>query len=118
MIAVDAFRTASSRRADVFLPATVWGEKSGTVVNLEGRVQRVQRRVAPEGAVMDDWRIAVELAERLGVLTGKRIVVDSQVDSSIMGGIIARVGGKLIDGSTRNKLASLKRELASARVQR
>ena len=27
VIAVDAFRTASSRRADVFLPATVWGEK-------------------------------------------------------------------------------------------
>ncbi|MFM7225578.1 MAG: NADH-quinone oxidoreductase subunit NuoG [Actinomycetota bacterium] len=66
VIAVDAFLSGSTRRADVFLPATVWGEKSGTVVNLEGRVQPVRRRVAPEGAVMDDWRIAVELMERLG----------------------------------------------------
>jgi len=29
-------------------------------------VQRVGRKVAPEGTAMDDWRIAVELAARLG----------------------------------------------------
>ena len=66
MIAVDAFLTDSTRRADVFLPCTLWGEKTGTVTNLEGRVQRVGRKVAPEGTAMDDWRIAVELALRLG----------------------------------------------------
>ena len=47
-------------------PCTLWGEKSGTVTNIEGRVQRVGRKVAPEGTAMDDWRIAVELALRLG----------------------------------------------------
>ena len=50
----------------MFLPATLWGEKPGTVTNLEGRVQRVGRKVAPEGTAMDDWRIAAELALRLG----------------------------------------------------
>ena len=45
---------------------TLWGEKAGTVTNLEGRVQRVGRKVAPEGTAMDDWRIAAELALRLG----------------------------------------------------
>ena len=50
----------------MFLPCTLWGEKTGTVTNLEGRVQRVGRKVAPEGTAMDDWRIAVELALRLG----------------------------------------------------
>ena len=29
-------------------------------------MQRVGRKVAPEGAAMDDWRIAGELALRLG----------------------------------------------------
>jgi predicted molibdopterin-dependent oxidoreductase YjgC len=53
-------------RADVFLPCTLAGEKAGTVTNLEGRVQRVGRKVAPEGTAMDDWRIAAELALRLG----------------------------------------------------
>ena len=50
----------------MFLPCTLWGEKAGTVTNLEGRVQRVGRKVAPEGTAMDDWRIAAELAARLG----------------------------------------------------
>jgi len=66
VIAVDAFLSASTQRADVFLPCTLWGEKAGTVGNLEGRVQRLGRKVAPEGTAMDDWRIAIELAARLG----------------------------------------------------
>jgi predicted molibdopterin-dependent oxidoreductase YjgC len=52
--------------ADVVLPAAVWGEKSGTTTNLEGRVQRVARKVSPDGSPMPDWRIAGELALRLG----------------------------------------------------
>jgi NADH-quinone oxidoreductase subunit G len=66
IIAVDGFESESTTRADVFLPCTLWGEKAGTVTNLEGRVQRVGRKVAPEGTAMDDWRIAAELALRLG----------------------------------------------------
>jgi NADH-quinone oxidoreductase subunit G len=66
VIAVDAFRSESTIRADVFLPCTLWGEKNGTVSNVDGRVQRVGRKVAPEGTAMDDWRIAAELASRLG----------------------------------------------------
>jgi NADH-quinone oxidoreductase subunit G len=66
IIAIDAFDTDSTRRADVFLPCALWGEKSGTVTNAEGRVQRVGQKVAAEGTAMDDWRIAVELALRLG----------------------------------------------------
>jgi NADH-quinone oxidoreductase subunit G len=66
VIAVDAFLSDSTRRADVVLPATLWGEKQGTVTNLEGRVQRLGRKVSPTGSAMDDWRIAAELALRLG----------------------------------------------------
>ena len=66
IIAVDAFANDSNRRAKVVLPVTLWGEKAGTVTNLEGRVQRVAQKVAPPGTAMDDWRIAAELALRLG----------------------------------------------------
>jgi NADH-quinone oxidoreductase subunit G len=66
MIAVGAFITGTSSHAEIALPCTLWGEKTGSVTNLEGRVQRVGRKVAPEGAAMDDWRIAGELALRLG----------------------------------------------------
>ncbi len=66
LIAIGAFLTGSSGRAEVVLPCTLWGEQTGSVTNLEGRVQRVGRKVAPEGTAMDDWRIAGELALRLG----------------------------------------------------
>ena len=54
-------------KTSVVLPVTVWGEQEGTTSNLEGRVQRVARRVTPGGAAMEAWRIAGELAGRFGV---------------------------------------------------
>lgn len=66
VVALDAFRTGSNDRADVLLPVAVWGEKAGTVTNLEGRWQRVRPVVTAPGVAMPDWRIAVELALRLG----------------------------------------------------
>jgi NADH-quinone oxidoreductase subunit G len=65
-IAIDTFVTDSTKRADVFLPVTMWGEKVGTVTNVEGRVQRVSAAIASEGAAMPDWRVASELALRMG----------------------------------------------------
>ncbi len=52
------------------------------------------------------------LEEHLGAIVGKRVVLKPKVDSSLIGGIVARIGGKLLDGSTRSKLEALKRELA------
>ena len=57
----------TSTRADVVPALHALGrEDRARVTNLEGRVQRVGRKVAPEGTAMDDWRIAGELALRLG----------------------------------------------------
>ena len=55
------------------------------------------------------------LAERLSAITGKKVVLESEVDSSLIGGIVVRVGDKLIDGSIRSQLLALKGELAGAR---
>ncbi|MEZ5215103.1 MAG: molybdopterin-dependent oxidoreductase [Ilumatobacteraceae bacterium] len=66
IIAVDAFVTASSARADVVLPAAVFAEKAGTTTNLEGRVTTLQAKVNPAGTARPDWMIAAELADRLG----------------------------------------------------
>ena len=54
------------------------------------------------------------LAERLGTLVGKEVVIKAEVDSSLIGGVIARIGGKLFDGSTRSRLEALKKELSGA----
>ena len=52
------------------------------------------------------------LKERLETALGKTVELKPKVDTSLIGGIIARIGGKLIDGSTRSKLEALKKDLA------
>jgi NADH-quinone oxidoreductase subunit G len=64
VVFVGAF--PASVRSDVLLPTAVWGEQAGSTTNLEGRVQRLGRKVTPEGTTMESWRIAAELAARLG----------------------------------------------------
>jgi len=57
------------------------------------------------------------LEEYLGALVDKKVVLKPKVDSSLIGGIKARIGGKLLDGSTHSKLIALKNELASGEVR-
>ena len=66
VIVQEAFATPSScDYADLLLPATSWGEKTGTVTNSERRVSRVRAAVAAPGETRHDWSIAVEFAQRL-----------------------------------------------------
>ena len=52
-----------------------------------------------------------KLVEHLGAIVDKKVVLKSETDPGIIGGIIARIDGKLLDGSTRSKLVALKKEL-------
>ena len=56
----------------------------------------------------------LKLAQHLGTIVGKKVVLKSEVDPELIGGIIARIGGKLLDGSTRSQLLTLKKELIGA----
>lgn len=62
----DAFSgTATSAFADLLLPATTWGEKSGTVTNSERRITRVRAALPPHGEARADWAIAAGFGRRL-----------------------------------------------------
>ena len=52
--------------ADVVLPGASYAEKSGTWVNLEGRVQRGERAVFPPGDAREDWAILRALSDAMG----------------------------------------------------
>ena len=73
----------------------------------------IERAEVTSAIPLDD-EDKLRLGERLGVVVGKKVVLESEVDSSLIGGIIARIGGKLLDGSTRSKLEALKKELVEA----
>ncbi|MCX5493157.1 NADH-quinone oxidoreductase subunit NuoG [Kaistia dalseonensis] len=57
---------AGAHRADVILPAAAYTEKSGTYVNLEGRVQLSNRAAFPPGDAREDWAILRALSDVLG----------------------------------------------------
>ena len=51
----------------------------------------------------------------LATLTDKEVVIIAQVNPEIMGGLVAKVGDKLIDGSVRTRLQDLRSGLIEAR---
>ena len=46
-------------------------------------------------------------------MTGGRIALQTDVDESLIGGLVVRVGDRLIDGSVRGRLERLRNQLAS-----
>jgi len=76
VVAVDLFLTESSRRAHVVFPSLGFAEVEGTVTNLEGRVQKVNRLVPGPGGA----RPAVEIFEDLARLLGHSIGAEAARD--------------------------------------
>jgi NADH-quinone oxidoreductase subunit G len=66
VVAIDLFETDSTGYADVILPADGFGEKDGTVTNVEGRVQKVNEIVPGNGQSRPDWSILDDIARRMG----------------------------------------------------
>lgn len=55
-----------AHRADVILPGAAYTEKSGTYVNLEGRMQMCNRAAYPPGDAREDWAILRALSDVVG----------------------------------------------------
>lgn len=62
----DVTETDTTRLAQVVLPATAWGEKSGTVTNSDRTISRQRAFLAAPGRARDDWRILADVAGRMG----------------------------------------------------
>lgn len=55
-----------------------------------------------------------EIAAGLKKATGKNVRINLEIDTEIMGGLVIRVGSKLIDSSVRTKLERLHRALKNS----
>lgn len=52
-----------------------------------------------------------KLVKKLQETTGKTVVIETKIDKSIIGGVVVRIGDKLIDGSVMRQMQSLKTQL-------
>jgi F-type H+-transporting ATPase subunit delta len=96
------------------------------------------RRIALLGAVLDSFELIVEerlgfaraevssprelteaqrgaIAAQLESITGKRIRMRFAVDAALIGGVVARIGSTVYDGSVRGQLQTLGRRLSTER---
>jgi len=66
VVVSDVTQTDTTILADVILPATAWGEKSGTVTNSDRIISRQRPFLPAPGQARDDWRIIAQVAARMG----------------------------------------------------
>lgn len=59
-----------------------------------------------------------ELEQRLSKATGKKVRMKSTIDTSLIGGLVVRVGDTVIDGSVIKKLSLLKTRLQQSQFER
>ncbi len=68
---------------------------------------RIEVEVTTAVELSEDQR--GRLKERLGeVLEGREIILETNVDSELIGGAVFRYGGRMMDGSIRGRLESLR----------
>jgi formate dehydrogenase major subunit len=67
LVVQDLFLTETAVYADVFLPASAWPEKDGTVTNTNRQVQMGRQALPLPGGAKPDWWITQEIARRIGL---------------------------------------------------
>ncbi|HST39695.1 MAG TPA: NADH-quinone oxidoreductase subunit NuoG [Conexibacter sp.] len=97
--------------ATVVFPAESYAEKEGTIVNLDGRVQRLRPAIGRPGSVRAEWQVLADVAKRVGLdvgaLTGP--MVTRQVVAAVpfyAGLTLEEIGGKGVRWQEREAAAS------------
>jgi F-type H+-transporting ATPase subunit delta len=84
-------------------------------VRLDERRQGITHATATSAAPLTDLEVKA-LTARLEQMTGGRVALETHVDEGLLGGLIVRVGDRLIDGSVRGRLERLRNQLASGAI--
>ncbi len=66
LVVSDTFLNSSAQKADVVLPSSSFAEKSGTITNMEGRVQEIRAAIDCVGESRPDWSVICDMANYLG----------------------------------------------------
>jgi NADH-quinone oxidoreductase subunit G len=97
LIVMDILPNETTRNATVLLPSSAFSEKRGSMINIKGRLQRLNRATQPPGTARDDWEIIRDLIQQLTGSNGIYLIEDvfKQITESIpeMNGLsLSRIG--------------------------
>ena len=74
----------------------------------------IERAEVSSAVPLDDGQHG-QVVELLKAIVGKEVRLSSRVEPQLLGGFVARVGDRVIDGSTSGRLRQLRRELVERR---
>lgn len=66
LLCVSHSENATTKAADVVLPGVTFAEKYGTMINVAGRIQRLNKAIEPMGEARSDWDIYRSISQSLG----------------------------------------------------
>lgn len=66
IVCLDILPNSATKLATAILPGAGFAEKRGSMVNQQGRLQRLNRATNPPGQARDDWEILADLLRALG----------------------------------------------------
>ena len=109
----------SAAHADLVLPGAAFAEKRGSMVNLSGRLQRLNRAIEPPTKARDDWEM---LRDLISAVSGEKSVLQSIEDvfkklaaavPSFDGLTLSKIGAQgVVIQETEYKIALLENERA------
>ena len=108
-LVVNLLALLTSRRSLGLLPRIVDGYQR----LMDAHLNRERAEVAT--AVPLEREQGERLTQQLSQLLGKEVILTSRVDPEVLGGLVARVGDKIIDGSARGRLLALRKSLTEVR---
>jgi NADH-quinone oxidoreductase subunit G len=76
LITLGLLPGVTTAAASVILPGAGFAEKRGSMVNVKGRLQRLNRAINPPGEARDDWEILRDLIQSLTGTNGIYMVED------------------------------------------
>jgi NADH-quinone oxidoreductase subunit G len=94
---MDILENEATQFATALLPASAFAEKRGSMINGDGRLQRLNRAVRPPGEARDDWEILRDLRQGLTGSNGVYTIDDvfremSQAIPHLAGLTLSKIG--------------------------
>jgi F-type H+-transporting ATPase subunit delta len=103
----NAVRLLTSRRRMSLLPLV-----ARELVHMgDERAGILRAHVVSAQPLTDDY--AQRLQQQLEKMSGRKVIVDRQVDPALIGGVVTRLGDMVIDGSVQSRLSDLRDRLHS-----
>ena len=98
------------KRRETILPAIIL-----EYIKLANEARNIVQAEVTTAMPIDETQ-QTALINKLSLVTGKTIVIKTQIDKATIGGVVVKIGDKLIDGSVARQLERLKNTLLNTEL--